>query len=192
MLTLDMQLYWGTLDVSEYNDGFVVVFKEGRLGLYRLVFRSLCWNIYSCNEKCPAEHGVLIVNSPERNTVYQSPSPRGGRQTLLPTAPWYRSCQERYWVEKHFPHTEKKQNNSSFSGGMGPHGHQGSPRRQWGGACMAMHTPFLGLKNPNPSFMESEIWRLGASLGDPLIYRQAEQRKIHWPWNREIYFHRRQ
>ena len=77
--------------------------------------------------------------------------------------------------------------------GVGPQGHQGSPRRQWGGgACMAMHTPFLGLKNPNPSFMESEIWRLGASLGDPLIYRQAEQRKIHWPWNREIYFHRRQ
>lgn len=56
----------------------MVVFKEGRLGLYRLVFRSMCWNIYSCNDKCPAEHGVLIVNPPEQNTVYQSPSPRGG------------------------------------------------------------------------------------------------------------------
>ena len=119
MLTLDRQLYWGTLDVSEYNEGIVVVFKEGRLGLYRLVFRSMCWNIYSCNDKCPVEHGVLIVNPPEQNTVYQSPSLRGGLQILLPTAPWYRSCQEKYWVEQHFPYAEKKQSKSDFSSGSG-------------------------------------------------------------------------
>ena len=129
----------------------MVVFKEGRLGLYRLVFRSMCWNIYSCNDKCPVEHGVLIVNPPEQNTVYQSPSLRGGLQILLPTAPWYRSCQEKYWVEQHFPYAEKKQSKSDFSSGRGSDGHRVSPRRQWRG----MHgnaRALLGIKESQPLF----------------------------------------
>lgn len=62
------------------------LFLRGRLGLYRLVFRSMCWNIYSCNDKCPAEHGVLIVNPQSRTrcTSHQAP---GEDVDILPTAP---------------------------------------------------------------------------------------------------------
>lgn len=133
----------------------MVVFKEGRLGLYRLVFRSMCWNIYSCNDKCPAEHGVLIVNPPEQNTVYQSPSPRGGLQTLCPLHLGIGVARKNTGWKTLSLHRGETVIAASILG-MGLHGHQVSPRRQWRGTH-GMHAPFLGLKNPNPSFMESEI-----------------------------------
>lgn len=48
----------------EYNDGTVVMFlKREDLFFIGLFFRSLCWNIYSRNDKCPAEHRALVINS---------------------------------------------------------------------------------------------------------------------------------
>lgn len=163
MLTLDMQLYWGTLDVSEYNDGIVVVFKEGRLGLYRLVFRSMCWNIYSCNDKCPAEHGVLIVNPLEQNTVYQSPSPRGGLQTLCPLHLGIGVARKNTGWNNTFL-TQRRNSNSGFNTGHGSPRPSGLSQETVEGHAWHART-LLGIKECQPLFHGVWNMKVGGIFG---------------------------
>lgn len=151
---------------------FIGLFSDPCVGLFIAVMTSVQRNM---------ECWLSIPQSRTRCTSHQAP---GEDVDILPTAPWYRSCQEKYWVEQHFLTQRRNRVKAASVVGVGLHGHRVSPRRQWRGMHGNART-LLGIKESQPLFHRVWIWRSGASLGEPLIYRQAEQRKIHWPWNRE-------
>lgn len=64
------------LALLEYNDGIVVTsFKREDLFFIDLFFRPLDGGVGSCNDKCPAEHQVLVITSREQTTVPGFPVP---------------------------------------------------------------------------------------------------------------------